>query len=67
MHGRGAVFIHRFGGKARRKQSLGRPRSRLEGNFKIVLRWSDMDRIYLAEDSDQWRTFVNTVMNLHIS
>jgi hypothetical protein len=26
--------------------------------------WGGMDRIDLAEDSDQWRALVNTVMNL---
>jgi hypothetical protein len=26
--------------------------------------WDDMDWIDLAEDRDQWRTLVNTVMNL---
>jgi hypothetical protein len=26
----------------------------------------DMDWIYLAEDRDQWRNLVNTVMNLHV-
>jgi hypothetical protein len=61
------LFIHGFCGKPRRKQSLGRPRSRLEGNIKIVLRWSDTDRIHLAQDGDQWWTFVNLIMNLYVS
>jgi hypothetical protein len=25
-----------------------------------------MDWIYLAQDSDQWRALVNSVMNLHV-
>jgi hypothetical protein len=36
-------------------------------NIKIDLReigWDGMDWIELAQDSDQWRTLVITVMNL---
>jgi hypothetical protein len=36
-------------------------------NIKIDVReigWDDMDWIDLAEDRDQWRALVNTVMNL---
>jgi hypothetical protein len=29
--------------------------------------WNDMDWIDLAEDRDQWRALVNTVMNLRVS
>jgi hypothetical protein len=39
------------------------------GNIKIDLRdikWDGMDCIDLAQDRDQWRTLVNTVMNLRI-
>jgi hypothetical protein len=38
-------------------------------NIKIDLReigWDDMDRIDMAQDSDQWRAPVNTVMNLRV-
>jgi hypothetical protein len=28
--------------------------------------WDDMDRIDVAQDRDQWRALVNTVMNLRI-
>jgi hypothetical protein len=28
--------------------------------------WRDMDWIYLAQGSDQWRALVNTVMNLRV-
>jgi hypothetical protein len=44
-----------------------RPRHRWENNIKIDLRKvgsGDMDWIHLAQDRGQWRTLVNTVMNL---
>jgi hypothetical protein len=28
--------------------------------------WGDMDWINLAEDRDQWRALVNTLMNLRV-
>jgi hypothetical protein len=38
-------------------------------NIKIYPReieWGGMDWIYLAQDKDQWRALVNTVMNLRV-
>jgi hypothetical protein len=49
------------------KRPLGRPRRRWANNIKMDLReigWDGMDWIDLAEDRDQWRALVNTVMNL---
>jgi hypothetical protein len=52
-------------GKPERKRPLGRPRRRWVDNIKIDLReigWDGTDWIDLAQDRDQWRALVNTVM-----
>jgi hypothetical protein len=56
-------------GKPEGKRPLGRPRSRLMDNIEMdrrERRWYGMVWIDLAEDKDQWRALVNTVMNLGI-
>jgi hypothetical protein len=53
-------------GKPEGKRPLGRPRRRWEDNIKMNLReigWGDMEWIDLAQDRDQCRALVNTVMN----
>jgi hypothetical protein len=48
---------------------LGSPRHRNENNIKMDLReikWGGMDWIDLAQDRNQWRALVNTVMNLRV-
>jgi hypothetical protein len=48
---------------------VGRPRRRWVDNIKINLReigWYGVDWIELAQDMDQWRALVNTVMNLRV-
>jgi hypothetical protein len=48
---------------------LGRPRRRWVDNNKVELReieWDGMDWFDLAQDRDQWRAFVNAVMNLRV-
>jgi hypothetical protein len=57
-------------GKPEGKRPLGRPRRRWAGNIKLDLRetgWDGMDRIDLAQDKDQWKALMNTVMNLRVS
>jgi hypothetical protein len=56
-------------GKPERKRPLGSPRRRWVDNIKMDLRgigWSGMDWIDLAQDRDQWRAFVNMVMNFRV-
>jgi hypothetical protein len=57
-------------GKPEGKRPLGRPRCKWEDNIRMDLReirWSGMNWIVLAQDRDQWRALVNTVMNLRVS
>jgi hypothetical protein len=56
-------------GKPEGKRPLGRPRRRWVDNIKMDLRrtgWGGMDGIDLAQNRDQWRALVNTVMNLRV-
>jgi hypothetical protein len=49
------------------KRPLGRLRRRWVDNIKMDLReigWDGVDWMELAQDRDQWRALVNTVMNL---
>jgi len=66
--GRGVVFRVLFG-RLEGKRPLGRPRCRCEDNIKLDLREVEIDGanwFQLAQDGIQWRTFVNTVMNLRV-
>jgi hypothetical protein len=56
-------------GKPKGKRPLGRRRRRWVDNIKMDLRaigWDSMDWIELAQDRDQWRALVNTVMSLRL-
>jgi hypothetical protein len=56
-------------GKPEGKRPLGRPRFMRVANIKMDLReirWGGMDWIHLAQDRNQWRDLVNTVMNLRV-
>jgi hypothetical protein len=60
------VFVEKPEGK----RPLGRPRRRWVDNIKMDLReveWGGTDWIDLAEDREQWRALVKTVMNLRVS
>jgi hypothetical protein len=56
-------------GKPEGKRPLGRPRRRLMQNIKMDLRevkWDGMNWIDLAQDRDQQKALVNTVLNLRV-
>jgi hypothetical protein len=56
-------------GKPEGKRPLGRPRRRWVDNIKMdfgEIGWDGRDWIELAQDRDQWRALVNTVMNLRV-
>jgi hypothetical protein len=56
-------------GKPERKRPLGRPRHRWENIIRMNLReirWCGMAWVNPAQDRDQWRGLVNTVMNLWV-
>jgi hypothetical protein len=56
-------------GKPEGKRPLGRYRLGWEDNIKTDLReigWGGMDWIDLAQDRDQWRALVSTIMNLRV-
>jgi hypothetical protein len=56
-------------GKPEGKRPLGRPRCGWVDNIKINLgerEWDGMDWIDLAQDRNNWRDVVNTLMKLRI-
>jgi hypothetical protein len=51
------------------KRPLGRPRRRWVDNIKMELGeigWDGVDWIDMAQDRDQWRALVSTVLNLRV-
>jgi hypothetical protein len=57
-------------GKPEGKRPLIRPRRKWVDHIKIDLGeigWNGMDWIHLAQDRDQWRALVNTVINLWVA
>jgi hypothetical protein len=56
-------------GKPEGKRRLGRPRRRWVDNIEVDLRkigWDGVDVIDLAQDRDQLRAPMNTVMNFRV-
>jgi hypothetical protein len=65
---RGETCTGFWGGKARRKKQLRRPRRRWEDGIKVNLReigWG-VEWVHLAQDRDRWRAVVNAVMNFRV-
>jgi hypothetical protein len=61
-----SILIEKLEGK----RPLGRPRRRWEDNIRMDLReivLGDVDWMHLAQDRNQWRGLVNTVMNLRLT
>jgi hypothetical protein len=63
------LFTYLLVGKPEGKRPLGRSRRRWVDTIKMDLSeigCDGMDWIDLAQDRDQWRALVNTVMNLRV-
>jgi hypothetical protein len=55
--------------KARRKETTGMTKTQVVDNIKMDLRdieWDGVDWTDMAQDRDQWRSFVKTVMNRRV-
>jgi hypothetical protein len=68
-HGGGERCLEGIGWEPEGKRSLRRSRRRWEDNIKMDLREIGIDGanwIRLAQDSVQWRAFVNMVMTLRV-
>jgi len=56
-------------GKPGGKRPFGRPRRTWEDNIRMdvgQIRWEGVEWLYLAQDGDQCRDVMNTVINLHV-
>jgi hypothetical protein len=52
------------------KRPHGRPRRSLKDNVRMYLKeigWEGVDWLHLAQNRDQWRALMNTIMNLRVS
>jgi hypothetical protein len=68
-YGRNDKLIQNFGGKTRREEITRRPGLRWKDNIRTHLGeigWEFVDWRHLAQNRDQWRALVNTVMNLQV-
>jgi len=60
---------YEYSGKPYRKRPLGRPRRKWQDNIRMDHRkigWEGVDWMHMAQNRDQGRSFVNTVMNLSV-
>jgi hypothetical protein len=67
--GRRGIHIGYWWGSQKERDHWEDLRRRWVDNIKIDLReigWDGMDCIDLAQDRDQWRALVNTVMKLRV-
>jgi hypothetical protein len=58
-----------FVGKPYGRRPPGRPRRRWKDNIIMDLTeigWEGADKFHLAQDRDQWRVVVNTIMNFRV-
>jgi hypothetical protein len=56
-------------GKPEVTRTLGRPRRKWKGNIGMDLReieWEGVEWMHLAQNRDEWRALVNTVINLRV-
>jgi hypothetical protein len=56
-------------GEPQGRRPLERPKRRWVDYINMVLTeigWGGVDWIYVAQDSDKWRAFVNAIMNVRI-
>jgi len=69
-HGADRRFIQNLVGKPEGKRPLGRTRRRYVDNIRMdiwAMWWEGVNWIHRVQDRDQWRTVVNTVMNLRVT
>jgi hypothetical protein len=62
-------FTNVYVAKRERKRPPGRPRRRWENSMTMDLKeigWEGVDWMHLAQERDQWRALINTVMNLRV-
>jgi hypothetical protein len=63
------LLLYTHNRKPEGKRPLGRPRRRWLDNIKMDLREigrNGVDWMDMAQDRDQWRALVNTVLNLRV-